>query len=148
MFKSISKIVQGYLYIGYPIIGTAEGPYPIDAMYLSPQKGLVIFNLIENKDIESYEKKQDDSYNKLEAKLKGFSTLMDRRKLCVEISVITFAPVYNNNTMDPDYPICNEENLQQVLEEITWENSEYFEKLVAVLQAISTIRKGEESVKL
>lgn len=34
--------LEGYLYIGYPIIGTADGPYPIDAMYLFKEKGLVI----------------------------------------------------------------------------------------------------------
>ena len=45
--------LEGYLYIGYPIIGTADGPYPIDAMYISREKGLVIFNLIENKDTVS-----------------------------------------------------------------------------------------------
>lgn len=26
---------EGFLYIGYPIIGTAEGPYPIDALLVS-----------------------------------------------------------------------------------------------------------------
>ena len=27
--------LEGYLYIGYPITGTVEGPYPIDALWIS-----------------------------------------------------------------------------------------------------------------
>ena len=38
---------DGILYIGYPIIGTVEGAYPIDALWISPKQGLVVFNLIE-----------------------------------------------------------------------------------------------------
>ena len=40
---------DGILYIGYPIIGTVEGAYPIDALWISPKQGLVVFNLIEGK---------------------------------------------------------------------------------------------------
>ncbi len=39
--------IEGTLYIGYPIIGTPEGSFPIDALLVSPTKGLVLFNLIE-----------------------------------------------------------------------------------------------------
>lgn len=133
---------EGYLYIGYPIIATAEGPYSIDALYLSKEKGLVIFNLVENTDITDYEEKQDDSFNKIEAKLKNFKGLMSRRKLCVEISVITYAPSYKNASGYGEYPLCNDTSLEECLENIWWQEPEYFEKLVAVLQSISTIRKG------
>ena len=98
---------DGYLYIGYPIIGTADGPYPIDAMYLSRGKGLVIFNLVENADIENYEEKQDDSYNKMEAKLRNFKDLMYKRDLCIKISVITFAPALREAVEEDGYLICN-----------------------------------------
>ncbi len=36
---------SGQLMIGYPIIGTAEGRYPIDAILVSPEKGIVVFDL-------------------------------------------------------------------------------------------------------
>ena len=32
--------LDGYLYIGYPIIGTVDGAYPIDSLWVSPDKGL------------------------------------------------------------------------------------------------------------
>lgn len=134
---------DGYLYIGYPIIGTADGPYPIDAMYLSRDKGLVIFNLVENADLDCYEEKQDDSYNKMEAKLRNFKDLMIKRKLCVEISVITFAPALKDVEENDGYLICNESNLEPCLNEIEWDYPEYFESLVAVLQSVSTIRRSK-----
>ena len=72
---------SGYLYIGYPIIGTVEGAYPIDAIWVSKEKGVVIFNLVEGKQLTDYESDQDDAFNKIEAKLKGHRELVDKRKL-------------------------------------------------------------------
>lgn len=73
--------LDGYLYIGYPIIGTVDGAYPIDSLWVSPDKGLVIFNLIEGKNIDGYEEAQDDCANKIEAKLRGYRQLVNKRKL-------------------------------------------------------------------
>ena len=138
--------LDGYLYIGYPIIGTVDGAYPIDGLWISPAKGLVIFNLIEGKNTEGYEEAQDDCANKIEAKLKGYRQLVNKRKLCVEINVITYAPALMHNLeYDEDYPLCISDNdLQKQIETLKWENSGYYEQLVSVLQAISTIRKGKK----
>lgn len=140
------KELDGYLYIGYPIIGTVDGAYPIDGLWLSPNKGLIIFNLIEGRDTDGYEDAQDDCANKIEAKLKGYRQLVKRRKLCVEINVITYAPaVMHKVTSDEEYPLCsNETDLQDQIAKLEWENTEYYEDLVSVLQAISTIRKGKK----
>lgn len=99
--------VDGYLYIGYPIIGTVDGAYPIDALLISPEKGIVAFNLIEGKNTNGYEEAQDDCANKIEAKLKGYKQLVNKRTLCVDIYVITFAPgLARCPEHDDDYPLC------------------------------------------
>ncbi len=137
--------LNGQLFIGYPIIGTVEGAYPIDALWVSPESGLVAFNLIENKLDEDYKETQDDYANKIEAKLRGYSQLVNRRELCVEISVITFAPfVLELDESNKDYPLVNMDTIDNVIRTIKWENSDYYEHLVSVLQAISTIRKGKK----
>ncbi len=138
--------LTGYLYIGYPIIGTVNGAYPIDALWVSPEKGLVIFNLIEGKDIaDDYNDAQDDGANKVEAKLKGYKQLMQKRRLCVKIFVVTFAPAVTRiPDFDEDYPLCNESTLSTVIDKFSWDESEYYESLVSVIQAISTIRKGKK----
>lgn len=138
--------MTGYLYIGYPIIGTVDGAYPIDALWISPEKGVIAFNLIEGKDISGYEEEQDDCANKIEAKLKGYKQLVKKRTLCVKINVVTFAPaVARLPEIDDGYPLCiNEEGLKAVLDSFSWNDSSYYEKVVSVLQAISTIRKGKK----
>lgn len=138
--------LDGYLYIGYPVIGTVDGAYPIDGLWVSPHSGLVIFNLIEGKDIGAYQDIQDDCANKVEAKLKGYRQLMKKRTLCVEINVITYAPaIVKNSGSDEDYPLCvNNTELENCIHNLRWANNDYYEKLISVLQAISTIRKGKK----
>ncbi|HSN65109.1 MAG TPA: hypothetical protein VLS94_00630 [Fusibacter sp.] len=96
-FFAACTTYDGFLYIGYPIIGTAEGAYPIDAIFVSKSKGLVVFNFVEGRevDIESIKEAQDDSYNndKLESKLRAHKILLSDRKLQIDIHPITFAPV-------------------------------------------------------
>ncbi len=39
--------VSGQLFIGYPIVSTPDGPHRIDALLVSPDHGLVVFDLVE-----------------------------------------------------------------------------------------------------
>ena len=135
---------EGTLYIGYPIIGTVEGAYPIDALWVSQEKGVVIFNLIEGKNLGEYENDQDDSYNKVEARLKGHRELVNKRNLQVEINVVTFAPAVVSLPDDEAYPVCNYDSVDNVLESFSWKTPEYYEKLVSVLQSVSMIRKAKK----
>jgi superfamily I DNA and RNA helicase len=143
-FESHQEYYDGILYIGYPIIGTAEGPYPIDALLVSPSKGLVIFCLVENQDMSNNQDIQDDSYNKMESKLRAHKELMKGRDLKVLISPVTFAPMYRGVGNNDNYPVCNESNLNSWLDLLKWDTPDFYEKLIAVLQAISTIRKGRK----
>ncbi|MFC1544595.1 DEAD/DEAH box helicase [Gemmatimonadota bacterium] len=137
---------NGFLYIGYPIIGTAEGPFPIDALLVSRDKGLVIFNLIEGREINTFAEDQDDSFNKLESKLRAHKILMKGRDLQVPIKTVTFAPARDDATSlsQENHPICNEVNLEEFLAGCGWDDPSNYESLVAVVQAISTIRKGRK----
>ena len=47
-FESRSDI-EGNLYLGYPIIGTPQGGYQIDALLVSKEHGIVILDLLGNK---------------------------------------------------------------------------------------------------
>lgn len=135
---------DGILYIGYPIIGTVEGAYPIDALWVSPTQGLVVFNLIEGKHLGDYQEDQDDSYNKIEARLKGHRELVYKRQLQISINIITFAPAIVTLPQSDDYPVCNENTITNQICDLNWEHPEYYEKLVSVLQSVSMIRKGRK----
>ena len=137
---------EGFLYIGYPIIGTAEGPYPIDALLVSRDKGLVVFSLVEGREMAAAKEDLDDSFNKLEAKLRANKTLMKGRNLQIPIYPVTFAPTRDNvaDLTSEEYPVCNETSLEAWLDECGWDESSYYEALVSIIQAISTIRKGRK----
>lgn len=146
-FFSNKNDLEGHLFIGYPIIGTTEGAYPIDALWISPEQGLVIFNLIENKDINNYKEIQDDCANKIESKLRMNKQLVNKRKLCVDINVVTFAPnIKDIEEEDDEYPLVNLDTIYNRLMQYTWEQNSYYKSLISVLQSISTIRKGRKRV--
>lgn len=148
IFKNFSNI-EGYLYTGYPIIGTVNGPYPIDAIFLSPIYGSVIINLVEGIDISNYQDIQDESFNKMEAKLKNYKNLTKRKNLIVPLTVITFAPSVSLDPqkIDPDYPIYDRTTIQNIFEDLKNEHNythtnEDYKQVVSVIQSISTVRNN------
>lgn len=146
-FFQTHKDLEGYLYIGYPIIGTVDGAYSIDALWIAPNKGLIVFNLIEGKDITNYQDNQDDCANKIEAKLKGYKQLMRKRTLCVTPEIVTYAPtLQKNDIQDNDYPLCvTDQDLEEYIEKLEQKiNNNCYENLISVLQAVSSIRKGKK----
>ena len=84
--------LSGCLFIGYPIIGTAEGPHRIDALLVSPSQGIVIFDLIEGTEVGDFGARQDDSANKLDARLRVHRELVSGRNLRINIHTISFGP--------------------------------------------------------
>lgn len=144
IFSSTPELT-GTLYLGYPVIGTPDGAFPIDAIWINDEKGIVIFNLIEGRDASEYDVQQDDSANKLEAKLRNHRSLMKGRTLLVSVNVITFAPFIPISAIETShidgYTLCDESNLIHQVNLITKNDQAYIEAL-AVIQSISTIRKG------
>ncbi|MCP4051349.1 MAG: ATP-binding domain-containing protein [bacterium] len=135
--------LTGQLYIGYPIFSTPEGRYPIDAIFISPVSGVIIFHIIEGNLPDDYKATQDDMYNKLEAKLRNHRSLMSGRKLNVPIKVITYAPmVINDAEIDKAYPVCTDNNLVAIISSETIESFNNYKQLLSIIQSISTIRKG------
>jgi len=135
---------EGTLYIGFPIIATAEGAFHFDALFLSRQHGIIIFNLVENNDLTQFIELQDDSFNKLDSKLRTNKKLMAGRKLLATISVITFAPTHKGNEGTNDHPLCNEQNLKTQIDKSKEDHPESFELILSILQSISTLRSNRK----
>src|ERR1035437_610974 len=144
--KLESLSLEGTLYIGYPIIGSPEGPFPIDALFLGVKQGVVIFHLVEGRDLGNYQEIQDESYNKLLAKLLQHKQLSKARELLVKISVVTFAPAIRNvdSINSEDNSVCDQDTLEEYLTSIKWKNSDLFQALVSVIQSITTIRRNKK----
>ena len=138
--------LSGQLFIGYPIIGTSEGPHMIDALLISEDRGIAIIDLIEGDRTRGYELRQDDSANKLEARLKLHRNLLQRRQLLIPIHTVSFAPGVNKPEAhaELDYPIANRDTLVEALKHFEWHNPkpEIYKATLSAIESISTIRQS------
>jgi superfamily I DNA and RNA helicase len=136
---------EGQVFIGFPVLSAPEGRYPIDALFISRDNGVVIFDLIEGNDPGEYEERQDDAANVVEAKLKAHRELTSRRDLLVKINTVSFAPaVADTGRLGHDgYAICNAASLKSAIDGFKWDAAEnLFEATLSAIQSISTIRKS------
>ena len=145
-FESIKNNYEGTLYIGYPIIGTANGGFKIDALLITKERGLVAFNINEGIDSSvNYQDIQDEIYTKIQSKLFQYKTLTNKRNLAVEINVVTYAPAWSNIPKeDMEYPcFIDDDSLKTFISLLSWDKIKYYEQLLSVLQSITTIRKNK-----
>lgn len=136
-----SMNLDGYFYLGYPVLGGIDGKIKVDALLVCKQYGLVIFDL-EMSAEENIDDKMtllDELYNNMEARLKRYGYLSNRRKLQVQINVVSYAPRYRNGSDE----ICiSEEALRDYLNGLEWEQSqEYYTKLLEAIQMISQLKR-------
>ncbi len=145
-FEKVKDEYDGTLYIGYPIIGTSEGGFQIDALLITRQTGIVIFNIEEGSDFNpDYIEIQDENYTKLTSKLIQHKELTERRKLIIEIHTVTYSPACRlKDEVEKDYPyLSKDDELDAYFKNSTWDKDVYYEQLVSVLQSITTIRKNK-----
>ncbi len=143
--------ISGYLYIGYPIIGSPTGPVKFDALLMSKTLGLVAFDLVEGTDLGDFEARQDEIASMLDVKLKPYPKLKDGRKLKFEINVVTFAPAKNIEGIEVKAPfyLAKENNLKNILSNFQWpfaadSEENVFGELVAAIQVVTSIRSGRQ----
>ena len=138
--------LSGQLFFGYPIIGGPDGPHTVDALLISPQKGIIVFDLIEGPDVGDYAARQDDSANGLEARLRPHRELMSRRNFRIEIHTISFAPgiPHTEPQRENDYPLANVSSLMSELAVFNWNEPDemVYRRTLSAIQSITTIRSS------
>ena len=138
--------VSGHLFIGYPIVSAPDGPHRIDALLVSPDRGLVVFDLVEGTGLGDYSARQDNSANKLEARLKTHRALMQRRNLLIPIHTLSFAPGVSGleRGSEDGYPLAGPATLHDTLSSFRWEEPDKcaYEAALSAIQNISSIRKS------
>lgn len=140
---------DGFLYLGYPIIGSIDGAINLDAIYVSKKCGLVAFDLVENTIFEDREDFRDEIYTKLESKFKDYKSLVKKRNLMVDINVVTYSNTWNEDGDSEDVIIVpSHENLKHYLNNLEWDNSEYFEVLLQSIQAVTKIRNAPKRLNV
>lgn len=145
-FFSQQEGLDGQLLLGYPIINSPDGRYPIDAIWISPKRGIIVFDLVEGNNLGEYEERQDDIANKLEARLKPYKDLTEKRRLRIDINCITFGPAIREKSKlrNSEYAVADTSNLTDVINAIHWENADttIYELTLSAIESISTIRSS------
>lgn len=140
------RAAQGWLYLGYPVIGSPTGPVRLDALLVSPTHGLVAFDLVEGTDLGDYKARQDDIASMLDVRLKPHAGLKHGRSLKFDINVITYAPAKQLlPEIEPPYFLANQRSVREQVEAFKWDGSkELYKNLVAAIQVVTSIRAGKQ----
>ncbi|MCG8573363.1 MAG: ATP-binding domain-containing protein [Flavobacteriales bacterium] len=142
--------LNGKLYIGYPILYTGGENIILDAIWISPEKGIIVFDLIEGTTFENKEEYRDKLYNKVESELRSYSELTRRRDLLIPIEVITYSP--ESSVLPDDNYACNKDSLEDLINQIpVWSNhdGDIFKKTISVIQSVIqiTVKSDRTNVK-
>ena len=140
---------ESILYTGYPIIGTIQGPYPIDATLISKEYGIIIFDLIpgtNQSDIADYKSRQDLIFLTVDGYLKSYKELTNRRDLKLPLTIISYAPEVSEVIQDDEYLIFNKGTLNNIftkLDELINKdiNINDFNQAKSVIQNIKSLRE-------
>ena len=136
---------EGFLYTGYPLIGTINGANAVDAMLISKKYGLIVFDIVESQELGDYEERQDDIYTNLQSYLLLYKELTRKRKLLFEITIITFAPQRPPHKPESkgEYPLITDiKDIKYFLNDIRWEDEQLYKHLHSVIQNITSIRRS------
>ncbi len=134
--------VSGELFIAYPIINTPDGPYTFDALFVTKEKGIIIFNLIEESKTEGYQEQEDKAANYLESKLRGHLELMDGRKLIVSLNTLSFDPKMYDLDPNPNSSLVNINTLVEYITKLPDDkDSIAYKNVLSVVENVSRIRK-------
>lgn len=137
--------LSGYLYLGYPIIGSPTGALKLDALLVSDKVGLVAFDLVEGTDTGDFRSRQDEIASMLDVRLKPYPGLKDRRDLKFDIQVVTFAPAKPTvPSVESPYFITNHNSLEKTISQFDWQCGEQvFKNLLGAVQVVTSIRAGK-----
>ncbi len=146
--ETIAKMetLSGECFLGYPLLATPEGKYFLDATFVSPTKGIILFDLVEGTDVGNYPTRQDDLANKIEAKLKLHKALVKGRNLLPPLQAVTFAPAVHKvkTVAEGGYPLANEANLEAILSSFAWDDAteDLYALTLSAIESLSSIRKS------
>lgn len=142
LFEQSFSQREGMLYVGYPVLPSPENPVSIDALLISPDSGVVAIDLVEGNNAGDFGEHQDDIASLLEGKFKQYKNLRDGRKLLVEPSTLTYAPLLDCTEDSNGHILVNDSNLVDKINELDWPKPELYEMVLSVIQSISSIRRS------
>jgi superfamily I DNA and RNA helicase len=138
--------LEGTLYIGYPVLASADEPVSIDALLVARQRGLVAFifatavpPVSDSTTWTKFSNEQDRVYFALTTHLSKHDLLRRGRRLGFESNVVTLVPTvagsHSNGIL-----VTDPQGIANVLADFPPLPPEYEKPLNAALQRVSTLR--------
>lgn len=142
--EQVGQQADGVLYIGYPVMGTPDGPFTVDALLVSPQLGVIAFDLIDGRDVRNIEERQDGVFSILTAKLlQGNRRLSRKKRLAFNPKVVTLAPSFRAQGEESDeYEVLTSPGEVADWLLATGEPLDEYDAVLSTVQSVSSIRRG------
>ena len=150
--------VSGTLYLGYPVLTTADAKVFIDALLVSRGHGIIAFDL--SSDVsrgrfseaqkEEIRERQDQIYASIYNKLNSYRELRKGRRLAIDVNVITCQPTMPVTIKEEGLVIAPPAGLEELISEYGDVSEDLFRVANAAVQRVSTLRppkKREDVVK-
>ncbi len=131
---------EGLLYIGYPILSTVVGGLTLDAVLVTENQGMIVFDLIEGTTCGDRAEDRDKIFANTQSRLIQHEGLRNGRNLDVGLEVFTYAPQVRASTDSSEDFINDNAVLSSRLEAVGDENNrKYYKQLISVVQAVTKL---------
>jgi superfamily I DNA and RNA helicase len=142
--------VTGTLYLGYPVLSTADGKVLIDGLLLSEAYGLVAFDLSTRLDahpttaqLDELSERQNQIYASIYNKLNTHSNLRKGRNLGLHINVISCCPALDHIIRERDVIAAPPTEVPGIIQTFESLDENILRPLNAAIQRVSTLRPSK-----
>ena len=145
--------LDGTLYVGYPVLATADETICIDALLLSERHGLIVFHFPKNdpSDIQFWsaiERDQDDIFVAITQKLMVHRSLRKGRDPAITPTILCYISFGLDIPEDSQVDLVVANSLDSKLSSLPRIQGEYYRPLVAALQRVSTIKPIKKRISV
>ena len=152
----INSRLNGSLYIGYPIIATAEDSITVDTLLVTIEHGLVAIMFSDQKPSDNMDhgiwdtlsNRQDQLFVAVENNLRRHEALRKGRRLAIDVHTITIVPDATAVPKHLDGEYADLDNLLEVIDGLPSLDEQYLKPLQAALQRVSTIRPTKRRTRV
>lgn len=152
LLSEMSKVNQnGILYIGYPNLPFQDSSLRVDALLITLEHGVVVFDFMDNYEDNSIAEitdRQYDLYAALHQILFDFKPLRNGRKLAIDINVITLSPDPYNDETDDEVNIISYQTIAEFVQTLSPISEENLKSINAAVQRITTLNPANKRLKV
>lgn len=149
LLRSLNNMgIAGNLYIGYPILSNSDEKVCVDALLVSEQSGLVLFDISSTyseahreKSLQEIKENQDKIFALIQAKMLDKQELREGRSLVISPEIITVLPNISESVLEKGSLLAMSfEKLEESSHLFKPIPDEYIRPLKAMVERVSTLR--------